>query len=208
MILVWRVDTRNEVWTNGELKNYLELCELGLKVDMCVPVPQPFPNSTLVVSTRREPADFFFAGLVTVASARLRAILEAFQVNAEFLALKTVWKGKPYTKQAFFLCNILDDVACFDYRKSRFKQTSSGRLAGVSEIEYLVLDNSKAKGKHLFMLGPIAWGDKPNPKAIADVIPCVSDKLAAAILQAKITGVVFSRPEHRLDYPSPQWSPD
>ena len=124
MILVWRVDTRNEVWTNGELKNYLELCELGLKVDLCVPVPQPFPNSTLVVSTRREPADFFFAGLVTVVSARLRAILEAFQVNAEFLALKT---SPTQSKRSFSATSSTTWPASITGNRSTRKPRQKGR---------------------------------------------------------------------------------
>jgi hypothetical protein len=204
VILIWREDTDPEVWTLANLTNYLDLCELGLKANLCVPAPQPFPDSTLEIETEVEPADFMTAGPIFVVSGELRTILEEFNVRAEYFKLRAIHCGKDYQKKVFYFVNILEAVACLDYERSEYERTPMG----VTGIEKLVFDASKAAGHHLFMLGPIGWGHSPNPKAIRDVIRCASDEFATRVLRSGLKGVVFTLPEHRQDYPPPAWNPE
>lgn len=203
MILVWRPATDPDVWTLANVTNYLDLCDQGLKPNLCVPAPQPFPSSTLEIETEGEPADFIWAGSLFVVSGQLRAILDNFQVNAEFFQLKVIHKGEIYQKREFYFANLLDAVACLDYEKSKYETTPFG----VSEIAKLVLDDSKAAGRHLFLVGPIMSAVSPNPKAIRDVIYAASEELAVRVIESGLTGAVFTRPKDRRDYPPPAWRP-
>lgn len=126
MILVWRPDTDPGVWTLANVTNYLNLCDQGLMPNLCVPAPQPFPSSTLEIETAAEPADFIWAGNLFVVSGQLRAILDEFQVNAEFFQLKVIHNGEIYQKREFYLANLLDAVACLDYERSEYETTPFG----------------------------------------------------------------------------------
>lgn len=201
MILSWRVDPDDEVWTLARLTNYIELCEKGLKPNLCVPVPWPFPESTLEISTEGQPADFISAGSIFVVSEKLRAILGEFKVPAEYFQLRVMHNGKLYVKRKFYFANILDVVDCFDYERSVYEQTPMG----VTGIDTLVLVDSKAAGHHLFRVGPIGWAHSPNPKAVGDVFECASEELARRVIASGTTGVYFSRPEHSRIYPAPDW---
>ncbi|HVS39613.1 MAG TPA: DUF1629 domain-containing protein [Gemmataceae bacterium] len=203
MILIWRPDTNPDVWALASLTNYLDLCDKGLKANLAVPAPQPFPESTLEIETEAEPADFILAWSVFVVSKELRDCLEEFKVPAEYFQLRVIHKGKLYRKREYYFTNLLDVADCFDYEKSEYQRTP----VGVTEIEKLVLDDSRATGHHLFILGPIGWAHSPNPKAVGDAIICASEELARRVLGLGLTGVVFSRPEHRRDYPPPAWRP-
>ena len=140
MTLIWREDTAPDVYTVAELTNYLELCEQGLKIDLCVPAPRPFPSSVLAIETDHKPADYFLAGLVFVVSGELRSVLETFNVHAEFHELSVTHKSKQYTSKEYYYCNILDAVDCLDYELSEYKTTPHG----VTRIEKLVIDESKS----------------------------------------------------------------
>src|SRR5262249_12588141 len=138
MILLWRPDTNPGGWTDAQATNYLELGELGLDLYACQPVPPSLPALTIYIKSRK-PADFFWAGLVRIVSAELREVLESFPVKAEFLPVNASHAGRRYTKKTFYFVNILDVVECFDFERSRYKQTRKG----VHEIEEAVLDESK-----------------------------------------------------------------
>lgn len=203
MILVWRPDTNPDVWMLATVRNYLELCDVGLKPNLCVPAPQPFPSSTLEIETDGEPADFIWAGSLFVVSGQLRTILNDFHVNAEFFQLKVIHRGEIYREREFYFANLLDAVACFDYEKSECQTTPTG----VVGIDKLVLDNSKAGGHHLFLVGPISWAATPNPKAIRDVIYAASEELVVCVTESGLSGAVFTKPENWRDYPPPTWKP-
>lgn len=202
MLLIWREETNPDIWTEAEATNYLELDELGLNISTCIPVPALLPPMIIDVKTSNEPADFFFAGLVFIASEELRAVLEDFKVHAQFLPVKMLRRGRRYTRKTFFFVNLLDVVDCFDYDRSKYRKT----IKGVHEIKKLVLDDSRAIGHHLFKVGPLPSA-KPNPQAIRDVIRCSSEELATHIHKAGLTGVVFTKPEDRQKYPPPLWQP-
>ena len=65
------------------------------------------PNLIVYITTPGEPADFFFAGLVLIVSSKLRDLLAAFKVDAEFLPTKTFHMGREYSKDTFYFLNIL-----------------------------------------------------------------------------------------------------
>src|SRR5262245_36772702 len=135
MILLWREDTSSDVWTFGQLTNYLALGELGLRVNLCVPAPRTFPPSTVEIETEGEPSIFFLAGLVFVLSVPLRKLLIEFKVNVEFFELNVTHKDTAYTTCKYYFANILDQIRCFDYDKSQYK----GTPFGVTGIDKLVL---------------------------------------------------------------------
>jgi hypothetical protein len=203
VILIWREVTNPEVWTHANLTNYLDLCDQGLKANLCVPAPRPFPESTLEIETEVEPADFILAGPIFVVSGGLRKILDEFEVPAEYFQLKVVHQGDVYRKRVFYFANLLDVADCFDYEKSHYEQTPMG----ITGIDALVLDDSKAASHHLFRVGPIGWGHSPNPKAVGNIVICASEELATRVLRSSLTGVVFSQAKHWRDFPPPAWRP-
>lgn len=201
MILMWRTTE----FFDADLANYEELCDLGYYADGCVPVPRPFPDSKVIIEEGEEPPDFYFAGNVRVVSDPLRKTIERFNTKAEFLEVATRIRGTIYDRHQFFILNILDCVACFDYDKSVYEFSD----AGVSGIEHLALVEFLATGHHLFQVGPFTWGDECNPKAMNNIIDCVSSELATAILESGATGVTFVKPENWRDYPvqNVAWAP-
>jgi hypothetical protein len=154
-----------------------------------------------VITTDCEPADFFFAGPMFMVSEQMRTVLESFHVEVEFFEISTFHKGKPYGKKQFFFANILDCIECFDYDNSIYEATEYG----VINIKKLVLQDSKAQGHHLFMVGPIRSAN-PNSKAVRSIIICASEELATRIVDSELTGVVFSKPEDWQSYPPPMWN--
>lgn len=201
MILIWRDDG----FVESAVTNYIELCELGFKPNLCQPAPRPFPESTLEVENRADPPDFFHAGNLFVVSSRLCKLLQRFQVNAEFLPLDTIVQKRSYTKGQFWLVNILDAVPCLDYENSKYDQTDFD----VRGIERIVLKESAAFGHHLFIVGPVSCATDHNPRSVGDLIECASEEIARAILKAGMTGVVFVRPEDERAYPARAvaWTP-
>jgi hypothetical protein len=200
MLLIWRPDTNPAHYTDAEATNYLWMDARGFNPWACRPIPPSLPPLKINITSRREPADFFHGAPVMIVSAELKEALQEFDVKVEFPPIKTTRLGKRYTKKQYFFFNILEVVDCFDYRQSRYTRTTHG----VHEIDPLVLSKSKATGYHLFRLGPLPTSE-PNPKAIRDLIICVSEELAARVEDAGLTGVAFTRPEDRLFYPPPPW---
>jgi hypothetical protein len=96
MILIWRTDTSPAVWTNGYVRNYFDLCDLGLKANLCLPAPRPFPPTTLVIETDAQPADYICAGPIFVVSERLRAVFDEFGVPAEYFKLNVLHHNDEY----------------------------------------------------------------------------------------------------------------
>jgi hypothetical protein len=205
MTLIWR----EGVWTDAYMDTYVDM--QGLYANACAPAPKPFPESTIIVESPQhwpdgysvpesEPCDYIAAGPIFTVSAELRAVLDEFRVNAEFLEVKVQLRGTPYTRRTYYFANILDAVECFDYDESIYETSD----LGVDEIEHLALNDAKPAGHHLFMVGPCSLGPS---KAICAPIRCASEQLATRILELGLTGMVFTKPEDWRTYPAPAWRP-
>ena len=204
MLLIWRrAATDDGSYTHATMSTMGELFVLGYKATLCIPVPHPFPDTTISLETKIGPTDFFESGPTMIVSKRLRQIFEEFNVKAEFIQVKAKLKKKAYTKKQFYIMNNLDQAPCLDYKRSKYKITASG----VEEIEPLVLDESKSMGKHFFRLGPVRVPGKPNRKAIKPIILCVSEQLARRILAEGLTGIMFVIPKDYDDFDPKPWLP-
>ena len=146
MTLIWRQDTNPDDFVFAELTNYLELSDQGLRVNRCVPVPADLPAPTVVSKAKGSPTDFFFGGFALVASSSLRALFEDMGIPAEYVRIQLTHNGQQAREPAFFLANILEAVECLDYTRSTYTTTPTGIVG----IEDLIIDESRARGHHLF----------------------------------------------------------
>jgi|GEM_PF-2943102 len=194
MVLIWRDSGK---YTNGLITNFYELADLGLVPNLCLPTPERLPNILLDITTVGEPNDFFYAGNMFIISELLKEILSEFPIKIEFNELSVTQKGKPYLGKKFYYANILEEVCCFDFEKSKYEATNKG----IDRVEDLVLNEAKCKDHHLFLVGPVPKINQPNPKAIKEIFRCASEKLATKILKSAITGVSFVHPKHARAYP-------
>lgn len=203
MTLIWRDSGE---YTNGLVTNYFELADLGLIPNFCLPAPSHLPEILLDISTETKPNDFFYAGNLFIISQALKDILIDIPDKIEFHELSVTQLGKEYSEQKYFYANILEEVCCFDYEKSKYTQKEKG----IDKIEHLVLQETKSLGHHLFRLGPVPKRNNPHPDTIKEIYRCTSVELALKIISAGITGVTFVRPEDARKYPAENvaWSPE
>jgi hypothetical protein len=201
MILICRPDTNEGNWTFADAGNYLSLSDKGLILDMGVPVPTHMPPLRVKILTKGQIADSFCAGLAWIVSERFRDFFSAMGVKAEYVKVSIRVRGKPYNLQSYYLFNLLDIVDCFDYVNSRYKQTPNG----VTTIKRLVIDEPKAAGHHLFLLGPIPTAKTPNPRAVIGNNRCASEELAIKVRESGLNGLAFTLPKDRNIYPPPAW---
>ena len=204
MLLIWRPDAPDDgSYTHATMSTMGELFLLGYKATLCIPVPRPFPDTTIMLETKTGPTDFFESGPTMIVSERLRQIFEEFEVKAEFVEVKAQLKRKVYKKKQFYIMNNLDQAPCLDYKRSKYKLTDSG----LDEIEPLVLDESKSMGKHFFRLGPVRVPGKRNKKAVKPIIQCVSEQLARRIFTDGLTGMMFVISQDYDDFDPKPWRP-
>ena len=67
-----------------------------IRYDSPKPLRKSFPKLTLQVTTKQAPNDFFTIDLLFIVSDRVKAILEEFEVNAEYHPVKVVYRSKPH----------------------------------------------------------------------------------------------------------------
>jgi len=194
MPLIWRSSTEGSA-VEAALENYAELTQSGWYADTCTHSPKPFPKSTLNITGRAKPTDFFFAGPLFIVSQQLRDVLGQFDTKAEFLPLQALVNGD-YAQQVFWLVNILDWAECLDMESSEYKMTDHGAKG----IKHLVIKDEIAAGHDLFLIGQIPTRNQ-NPRAVRDIIRCVSENLATAVIEGGFSGVTFVSPEHHKTYP-------
>lgn len=203
MVLIWRPDSGSEhEFTFADFTNYLDLFDQGLKLNLCVPFPNDVETPQISSKSSGDPTDHFMASGAFVASHRLRTLFERINVVAEYLPIELIHNGIPYDSSEFFIVNLLDEIACLDYEASKYTPTPNG----VTDIVDLVIDDGIAQGHPLFMLGPIRWGDRPNPMAVCEIVRCASKDLAIRCFNEKVTGVAFTLPNDRNAYPPPLWN--
>jgi hypothetical protein len=201
MTLLWRQSTEEKTFTNASLSCLRQIMDLRFRLSACVPVPQPFPECAVEIEKSRQLPDFVQAGQALIVSDKLRNLIEAFKVDAEYVSVTLVRRGSVQSKQPYYLLNPLASIDCFNYKKSEYTPGP----AGVTGIGKLVIDEAKTVGRHLFRVGPIGWAHAPNPQAIADLFICVSEELARKAMSVGVTGVVFSPPERLREFPPPPW---
>ena len=144
-----------------------------------------WPRIVLEVITKHLPNDFFRVGSIDVVSDKLRKVMEATGLQAEFLPVFVLYKGKKCSRRSFFFCHILAQVDCFDHQKGQCTyHKAPGFEDHVDEIQKLVIDEGKAAGHHLFRMSKGA-----------EYVVCVSDELAARISESGTSGMRFVEPE-------------
>jgi len=144
-----------------------------------------WPSVSLKITTKHSPNDYFQVGSIDVVSDQVKAIMEQIGVEAEFLPVRVVYRGKAFSERSFFFCHILDQVDCFDHQRGQCTFHDSPEFKDhIDEIQKLVIDEDKVAGHHLFR---IAKG--------AEYIVCLSDELAARLSESEVTGMRFVEPE-------------
>lgn len=73
--------------------------------------------ATVEIESEHPPDDYFDALDMFVVSDRLKTVLENFDVHAEYLPIRVIYMGNEYKDEAFYCCNILDAVECFDFER-------------------------------------------------------------------------------------------
>jgi hypothetical protein len=150
----------------------------------CEPAPWRSLDMTLELLWDYPPADFFEAGTVFTVSDRLKHVLDQFDVRAEYFPLRVARRGQEYMERAFYFCNILDLVDCFDLKRGKYTfETKPGFTDHVHQIRRLAIDGAKAAGHDLFR---IAKG--------GEYIVCVTDMLASRIQDGRFTGMRLVKP--------------
>jgi hypothetical protein len=144
-----------------------------------------FSNTRLEILSDHPPTDFFEPGAMFTVSDRLKVELEGFGVHAEFFPLRIICDGRDYTERAFYFCNILDCVECFDFDRGKCTfWKKPGFTDRIKKIKKLAIDEKKAEGHDLFR---VAKG--------GEYIVCTSDRVAARIEELKLTGMRFIEPK-------------
>jgi hypothetical protein len=184
MAMVWCRSADEREYTEARIASEAWF-QYGHNVFACEPARRPFPGITLELRWRHPPADFFEPGTLFTVSDRLKAVLEGAGARAEFLPVRVTRRGKEVAGRSFYFCNVLDLVDCFDLDRGEYTfETKPGFTDVVRQVRRLVIDEQKAAGHDLFR---IARG--------GECIVCTSDRVAAAITDAKLTGVRMVRPE-------------
>ena len=183
MTKIWCATLVEKEYTRAQISE--EWFDSGIDNCVCKPVEEPFPDVTLEIASKYVPADFFQPGTVFTVSDRLKAVLEEFDVRAEFFPLRILYKGKEFTRRTFYYCHIFDCVDCFDFKRGKYTfETNPGFTHLVSDIHELAIDEKKAAGHDLFR---IAKG--------GEWIKCVSDRVASRIAEERFTGMRLLNPE-------------
>lgn len=180
MTMIWCSALDDDEYTNADFDTEKWFAS-GISWVDCQPVQGTFPDITLEISVPHPPRDYFHAGSMFIVSNRLKSVLEEFEVRAEFFPVRILYEEQEYQKQAYYYCNILDCVDCFDRTRGEYTFWPSGHVKGINK---LAIDEDTAAGHDLFR---IANG--------GEYIVCTSDRVAAAIIEQKCRGVVLKKPE-------------
>jgi hypothetical protein len=184
MTRVWCQSLDEKEYTEARIASE-EWFDYALSIPQGKPAPGRFPDTTLEIRTAPPPADFFQPGTMFTVSDRLKSVLEAFDVQAEFFSLRVLYRGREYTKRSFYFCNILDHVDCLDLAGGKYTfWKKPGFTDRVDKIRKLAIDEGKAAGHDLFR---IANG--------GEYIVCVSDRAASRIVESQFTGVRLIEPQ-------------
>lgn len=151
------------------------------------PVLGQFSNLKMEISLDPPDAqpDYFTCGTMLMVSEPLKALLEEFTLNVQYIPFDIIPEGKEVPDRVFYYCRILDVVECFDFDRGEYTFfQKEGFYDRVDQIKKLVIDEKKADGYHLFRIA------KGGERFI-----CVSDALANRIEEGGFRGIKFVPPE-------------
>lgn len=175
---IWCVDYRDSVYTDAAMLDVTQF--RGLRYFDGIRLNDRFPkDATLEVRTKRPLTDFFRAGVFWIVSAKLRSILDAHSVEAEYFPVRLLDSKGGMLTGSWWCLNPLLALDWFDWSQSKYvaEQTFA------SDITLVVARQEVLDGV------PLALAQRTIPDLVA-----VSDGLATAIINNGCTGVVFREP--------------
>lgn len=177
MIKVWKAKLDTGEYTRGSLLNLKEF--RGVKTTLPETLAGKFPGAHIRIDSEDPPADFFTVGTLFIISRKLKSVLDEFPLVRELYTVDVRYKEDRSPIGSYFFLHILDTADCLDRANSQFKEEKGY----VGDITKLVIDESKAAGKHLFRLA----------HAYQRLV-FASEELATAVEAAGITGVRLQDP--------------
>jgi hypothetical protein len=182
MTKIWRKDSNN--YTEASILD--EDSDRILPTMQCKSLKRIFKSTIIKIRSKRPPVDYLNVDSLFIVSEKLKSILEEFQVPSEYFQLDVIFKGKKYTGQQFFFCNIMDCIACLDFNQGEYEfEVKPGFTDHVRKIKTLAIDEAKVKGHHLFR----------NIKGVGSLV-FASDSLAEKIVSTNCAGVKFNGVEN------------
>lgn len=102
------------------------------------PLASRWPVLTIQLQAQLELPDLFATGSKRVISQRLRALIERFHVNAEYLPVKITNSDGSVLSETFSVLHPLERIDCIDFGTSDFDQYGSGANFIVARFRRLV----------------------------------------------------------------------
>ena len=154
MTKIWLQSSDSDQYTEALNLDLEDHAEAYLSVKPCGAMAKVFfSNTRLEILSDNPPADFFEPGTMFTVSDRLKAVLQGFDVHAEFFPLRIMYHGGEYTERTFYFCNIRDCVECLDLVRGKYSfWKKPGFTDNVQKIKRLAIDEEKAAGHHLFRI--------------------------------------------------------
>lgn len=196
-------DTSLDSDQNYYFENLREILNSGFSKHCCEPFPEDMPTPILLVERPTEQVDFHFGG-GHIVSTRAKELIQSYNIPAEFIQCEVRDTAGNPAECVYHYMNILDEVPCFDHKRSVYRGEKY-----IDEIGRLVLKEEMAEGHHFFLVGPRMQKGVDNRENLAHVFYCVSDTLAADMLERGFTNVLFCFPEFWNWHPAKQfaWTP-
>lgn len=178
-MMIWCDDYRDELYTDAVIRDLALVDAVAIMFGRSVAADFP-RNLEIVIRSKNAPTDFFMTGEFPIVSDKLKAILDHFEVAAEYFPVKLAAKaGKRVFRKKWFCFNLLTAVDCLDRKKSVFVNEKGW----ATKISRLAIINRKI-------------GDKPVA-LVANTLPMlivVQDSIAQRSLESGCTGVIFKSP--------------
>jgi hypothetical protein len=185
MIKIWEQNFRSE-------KEYTEAAyaDIGaikdLKLGVPRPIPLPFPDVALRVTTPNPPADYFRCGPMRVVSEKLMQCLVAKPgLAAQFFPVTMSYLGEP-VRTCYYALHVCDVVDCLDLERSDYTLYSDDE-DHIKTFKSIVLRPESAEGHPVFILGKTYN------------VLCVLEEVATEVSAAGCTGTLFLDPSEWPD---------
>lgn len=176
---IWCTDYRDRVFTDAAMRDVERY--RGLHLFTGAKLAGRFPSdATLDLRSKRYPSDFVRAGVFWIVSSRLRGILDAHGVEAEYFPVTILCRGGERVSGEWYCFNPTVVADWFDRSRAHFV-AESGFATDIETI---------AVRPGVFGAAPLAVAERTIPDLVG-----VSDAVAASIEAAGCTGVLFRDPE-------------
>src|SRR5262245_43401741 len=184
MISIWRQSVKEGEYTEALVLNLKDFEREGRRPLYYQSLIGRFPQTTIEIESSFPPTDYFDTGGFFMVSEHLKLELEHFGVLAEFFPVNSLYEGKPYTKKDYYFANVRDEVECVDEVNGHYTHwQKAGWTHWVDKIIKLVIDESRAKGHHLFFVG-----------RLSGPVFCASEELQKSVREKRFTGIDFIDP--------------